>query len=245
MTRLMAAAFVGLCLVVCPPVPMPVYARTASDATLRVRVLDASGAVIPGATVTVRQGPTAPRTATTSMLGDVTLEALEPGRAELRVEAAGFEPRVIGSQRVRVGQNHVDVTLQIAKLAVQVDVARSLIDQLLDPRGQAFTRVLSPEMIAQLPDDPDEMQKVLEQIAGPGAVIRVNGFGGSRLPPKGQIRQIRISQTLVSAETHEFGVPTIDIQTQPGIDNWHTSMSASFRHGPLTARYPFSSVAPK
>jgi hypothetical protein len=244
MTRLVAAAFVALCLVVC--LPTSTSASSAADAvtSLHVRVLDATGAVIAGATVTVRQGQATPRTAVTSLVGDTTVEALEPGRVELRVEAQGFEPRVIGSQRVRAGENHVDVTLQIAKLAVQVDVARSLIDQLLDPRGQAFTRVLSPEMIAQLPDDPDEMQRVLEQIAGPGAVIRVNGFGGSRLPPKGQIRQIRISQTLVSAETHEFGVPTVDIQTQPGIDNWHTSMGASFRHGPLTARYPFSSTAP-
>jgi hypothetical protein len=67
-------------------------------------------------------------------------------------------------------------------------VSRDAREKQLDPRGDAFTRILTADMIAQLPDDPDELEKVLSQMAGPGATFRVNGFGASRLPLKSQIR---------------------------------------------------------
>ena len=55
----------------------------------------------------------------------------------------------------------------------------------------AFSNVLTAEQIAQLPDDPDEFENAINQLAGPGAQIRVNGFRGGKLPPKSQIREIR------------------------------------------------------
>ena len=45
----------------------------------------------------------------------------------------------------------------------------------------------------------------LEQMAGPGATFRVNGFTGGRLPPKSQIRQIRFRMNSFDAEYHEGG----------------------------------------
>ena len=44
---------------------------------------------------------------------------------------------------------------------------------------QRLTSSLSEQEIAELPDDPDELEQVLIQMAGPGATIRVNGFGGA------------------------------------------------------------------
>jgi hypothetical protein len=43
------------------------------------------------------------------------------------------------------------------------------------PSRDAFATVLTREQIANLPDDPDEMEQVLQDMAGPDAVIRVNG----------------------------------------------------------------------
>jgi hypothetical protein len=119
-------------------------------------------------------------------------------------------------------------------------VSRDALEKQLDVRGDAFTRVLTPDMIAQLPDDPDELENVLRQMAGPGATFRINGFGGSGLPPKGQIRQIRFSLNTFSAEMHELGMPIVDIVTQPGLDRWHTTLNAGFRNEALTARYAFA-----
>ena len=55
----------------------------------------------------------------------------------------------------------------------EVSVAPDKQERKTDPRGDAFSTVLTPAQIAQLPDDPDEMEQVLQQMAGPGATIRV------------------------------------------------------------------------
>ena len=54
-------------------------------------------------------------------------------------------------------------------------------------------------------------------MAGPGAVIRVDGFEGSALPAKAQIRSIRISRDQFAAEFHSAGGVSIEIITQPGL----------------------------
>ena len=87
-------------------------------------------------------------------------------------------------------------------------------------RGNSFTSELTPQEIAELPDDPDELQQVLDQMAGPGATMRVNGFTGGRLPPKSQIRSIRFRMNSFDAEYHEGGGFGIDIVTKPGMDDW-------------------------
>ena len=56
----------------------------------------------------------------------------------------------------------------------------------------AFSTVLTREQIDALPDDPDEMEEVLKAMSPPGATIRVDGFTGGELPPKSQIRSIRL-----------------------------------------------------
>ena len=85
-----------------------------------------------------------------------------------------------------------------------------------DPNNDRFSTVLSKDQIDALPDDPDEMEKVLKEMAGPGATIRVDGFRGGRLPPKSQIRSIRFSRDMFAAENHGGGLVFVDIVTQPG-----------------------------
>ncbi len=215
----------------------------APAASVRVRVTDDTGAVIVGARVSATQGSTPARTGTTGPVGDVLIDGLTPGRADIRVEAPGFEPRDLRGHRVREGVTRVDVRLQIEKLSMTVDVARDARERAMDPRSDTFSRVLTPADIAQLPDDPEELEKVLTQMAGPGASFRVNGFGGGRLPPKNQIRQIRFSLNTFSAETHDIGMPMVDITTQPGLDRWHGGFSFGFRNDALTARYAYGNGA--
>jgi len=220
--------------------PATPVAGQSTGPSLRVVVTDATGAVIVGARVTVRQPGRPERQVKTGEVGVAVLPDLVPGNAEIVVESEGFEAKTIGDRRIRAGVNRVDVRLQIAGLAVTVEVSRDAREKQLDPRGDAFTRGLTADMIAQLPDDPDEMENVLRQMAGPGATFRINGFGGSKLPAKGQIRQIRFSLNTFSAEMHELGMPVVDIVTQPGLDRWHTTLNAGFRNEALTARYAFA-----
>ena len=79
-------------------------------------------------------------------------------------------------------------------------------------------------------------------MAGPGAVLRVNGFRGGRLPPKGQIQQIRFRRNMFAADAHEPGFVSVDITTKPGLDNWRGSTSLGFRDDALNARNAFAPV---
>lgn len=216
------------------------FAQAPPETSLRVTVTDATGAVIVGATVTVKQAGQPDRQAKTGEMGVAVLNGLAAGPSDIGVEFEGFEPRTLTGRRLRSGVNRLEVRLQLGKLAMSIEVSRDLMEKMLDPRGDAFARVLTPDMIAQLPDDPEELENVLRQMAGPGATFRINGFGGSKLPAKGQIRQIRFSLNTFSAEMHELGMPVVDIVTQPGLDRWRTSMSAGFRNQALTARYAYA-----
>ena len=61
------------------------------------------------------------------------------------------------------------------------------------------------------------LQQQLQDMAGPGAVIRIDSFEGGALPAKAQIRSIRISRDQFAAEYHSAGGVSIEIITQPGI----------------------------
>jgi hypothetical protein len=213
------------------------------ETSLRVSVADATGAVLVGARITVRHSDVDVR-AVTNERGEATVTGLTAGVVDLRVESEGFEPHVQAGRHLRAGVNRADVRMQIAKIAEQVEVTRDARDRQTDARGEAFARVLTAEQIAQLPDDPDALEKALKQMAGPGATIRVNGFGGARLPPKSQIRQIRFNMNLFSAETHDMGNPLIDVISAPGTDAWRTGLNAGYRGAAMTGRNAFSPTEP-
>ena len=219
--------------------------------TLRVTVVDPSGAVIVGAHVALapaagspasvgnRQGPVA---LDTSSRGDALFTALEPGRYTVHVESDGFAPYDARDVRVRAGDNRREVKLVIAKVAETVDVGRDPRERASDPRSDAFATVLGQAEINELPDDPDEMEQMLRDMAGPGATLRVNGFRGGKLPPKNQIQQIRFRRNMFAADAHEAGFMSVDIITKPGFDNWRGSTNVGFRDAALAARNAFAPV---
>ena len=215
-----------------------------SDASLRVTVADPSGAVIVGARVTLRQaqGEEATTALDTGARGDVTFASLGPGRYTIHVESPGFEPAEVRDVRVRAGGNRREVKLAIAKLTATVEVGRDPRERGSDPRSDAFATVLSAAEIDELPDDADEMEQALRDMAGPGAVLRVNGFRGGKLPPKSQIQQIRFRRNMFAADTHEPGFVSVDITTKPGLDNWRGATSLGFRDAALNARNVFAPV---
>ena len=69
-------------------------------------------------------------------------------------------------------------------------------------RGSTFGTALTREQIEALSDDPDEMARQLQDMAGPGATMRVDSFEGAQLPPKAQIKAIHITRDTFAAENH-------------------------------------------
>ena len=212
------------------------------EAMLKATVVDQTGAVIVGAAVRLQpaEGSAAPVQTTTNERGEAVFTALPPGRYSLHAEFSGFAPRDLQDVRLRAGETRREIRLDIAKLAEQIEVGRDGRDRALDSRGDAFSNVLTRDQIDALPDDPDEMEEVLKEMGGPGAVLRVDGFRGGKLPPKSQIRGIRFRRDLFAAENHGGGMVFVDITTQPGMGPLRGSMDFTFRDESLNARNALS-----
>ena len=110
----------------------------------------------------------------------------------------------------------------------------------VDPRGPSFGTTLTREQLEALSDDPEILRQQLQDMAGPGAVIKVDSFEGGALPPKAQIRSIRISRDQFAAENHSAGGTSIEIITQPGLGPIRYNTGIRFRGGSLSGRSPFT-----
>jgi hypothetical protein len=217
----------------------------ARDGKLLVTVVDQTQAVIPAATVTVtgledatKAAPIAP--VQTSDQGVATLAGLKPGRYMIQAEFTGFEIGVLREVRIRAGENKHVIVLAIQGLQDSITVGRDAQESAADRRGGAFGSALTREQVDALSDDPDEMAKQLQEIAGGGAVLRVDSFEGGKLPSKAQIKSIHITRDAFAAENHSAGSLFIDIITQPGVGPLRGGGRYNLRDGALSGRSPFT-----
>ena len=204
------------------------------SASLKVVVLDQTGAALVTAGVTVVDPSGAARTYQVDERGEVSIPGLTAGTWIVRAEAEAFEP-FEGPVTLTRGTNTLTLSLPLAGLAEEVVVIMDT-----GSASSGFITTLSEQELAELPDDPDELEQVLMQMAGPGATMRVNGFRGGRLPPKSQIQQVRFRMNSYAAENHEAGGFGIDIITRPGMDDWRGMTNVGFRDETLNARNAFA-----
>lgn len=216
--------------------PILAQNRRPVEARLRVTVVDQTGAAIPNARVTIDNQR---QTLTTGKLGEASFGDLAPGKYQLQVDAEGFAPLTVKDLILRAGANNLEIKLNVGSVQEEITVGRDKREAGTDPRS-AFSAVLTEEQIAQLPDDPEEFEQALRNIAGPGASFRVNGFRGGKLPPKSQIREIRFRTNAYSAESHESSFMNVDIFTKPGLENWRGGFNLGFRDESLNARNAFA-----
>jgi hypothetical protein len=214
------------------------FAQAATNGTLRVTVVDQTSAVVVGATVTVTGGAAVK----TSDAGVASITGLTPGVYTIEIEFPGFEKRVLTDVRVRAGDNRQTAVLAIEKMEAAVTVEQDKQVAASDRNGPSFGTVLTRDQIQALSDDPTILQQQLEEMAGPGAVIRIDGFEGGALPAKAMIRSIRIARDQFAAEFHSAGGIAIEIITQPGIGPLRYFTNATMRAGSLSGKSPFVPV---
>jgi hypothetical protein len=216
------------------PASAPAKGQAAKDARVTITVVDQTGAVIPNATVTLTTAaPGAIAPATTNDKGIAVVAGLTPGRYTIQAEFPGFETRILKDLQVKAGDNKHVAVLAIQGLQDSVTVSRDAREAASDRRS-TFGTAMTREQIEALSDDPDEMQQQLQDIAGGGAVIRVDSFEGGRLPPKSAIKAIHITRDAFAAENHFAGGLFIDIITQPGIGPLRTNLNLRYRAGALS-----------
>jgi len=234
------AAFALAALCVASPVLAQAPSPANAAAQLRIVVLDETGSGIPSARITVSITAGAPVNATADERGIAVVPALPIGNVQLRIDAQGFATYA-SPLTLRRGANNQTVTLKIEGFQEQVVVDDAAATQ---ASGSAeTTKVLDEAVIEQLPDDPDELQALLEQMAGGvGAVFRVNGFTGGRLPNREDIRQVRFRTNSFAADNHDAGRVQVEIITRPAVQAWTGNLNANFRNDIFNARDAFAAT---
>ncbi len=227
--------------------------QSATGSTLRGQVVDDTDAIIPGAKVTLVLPGGKQRVVVADGSGEFVIPNVVPGVYNFFVEFKGFKPFTNPALKVPM-EGPLKAVMVIGEVEIATDVTELLNGVNVEPDQNLSATVLGEDIIKDLPNDPDELQSVLQGMAGPGAgagsggasgaEILVNGFRGGRLPPKEAILKITINQNPYSAEFSQPGFGRIEITTKPGNDNWRGSFNTSFRNSALDARNAFATQKP-
>lgn len=232
------------------PANAPSIAATGA-ATLRGTIKDPSGAVLPGAAVTLTDSDNGTRTVTSNSDGNYVFRQVPSGIYSLSTTFAGMQqgtPIAVSLSDGKATSANIVMNVQTQKQEVTVtDTTANVIST--EASNNASALVLKPEDLDALPDDPDDLQADLTALAGPsagpgGSQVFIDGFTGGRLPPKASIREIRINSNPFSAEFEKLGYGRIQIFTKPGTDRFHGQGYYTISDDVWNSRNPFLSVNP-
>ncbi|HXZ31639.1 MAG TPA: carboxypeptidase regulatory-like domain-containing protein [Terriglobales bacterium] len=221
-----------------------------SPGTLRGRVTDPSGAVVPNATVTVTSPDGRSSRAVTDDHGAYEIKGLAPGSYTVSTSANGFALSVEQNVAISPAQvQQLDIALEIEVQKEKLEVQDESVGVNTSASDNASAIVIKGQDLDALPDDPDELQQDLEALAGPsagpnGGQIYIDGFTGGQLPPKSSIREIRINQNPFSSEYDKLGYGRIEIFTKPGTDQYHGEFFLDGNDSVFNSLNPFTPDVP-
>jgi hypothetical protein len=230
----------------------PKRVATAITATVRGHIADPTGALIPGAIITVSNsaGKTV-ATATADSGGAYSVGGLAPGTYTVKATYEGFAPATTPAIQITVGQSkRVDISMAIVVEQQSVTVSDDEAPVVnVEASGNTSSIVMKDKDLDALSDDPDELSSELTALAGPsagpnGGEVYISGFTGGQLPPKSAIREIRINQNPFSSEFDRLGYGRIEILTKPGTDQLHGRFFGQGNDDAFNTGNPFTSVIP-
>jgi hypothetical protein len=247
---------------------LPAAAQVAGD--LRGRVLDTTGAAIPGASVDLTQTATGVKLHTVATsAGDYDFSHLVPGKYALSITASGFEQLLRSGVTVEVGTTTaLDLNLRAGAAR---DVMTVTADAPLIQAGEADIQTNIPGgTVIALPLNSRNFIQLTQLAPGvalpPGTVLpRINGgrprtneylFDGiSALQPEpGQvaffpiiddIAEFTVESDNVPAEFGRFNGGVVNVATRSGSNDLHGSVYHFFRNEDLNARNYFATTGRK
>jgi hypothetical protein len=153
----------GLLSVLVPPAAGAFAQVTTGD--IVGRVVDASGAVLPGATVTVENSGTRDvRSATTSATGDYVVNLLSIGNYVVRIELAGFQAQQ-SSVALRSGERiRVDGRLQLGSVTESVQVTAET--PLLQTESATLSTLVTETEVQDLPVNGRNFIRLIQLVPG-------------------------------------------------------------------------------
>src|SRR5205807_3427350 len=225
-------------------------ALLAQTGTVRGKVSDPSGAVIPNAVITAKSGSGQAKSATSGGDGQYQINGLAAGQYTVSASAQGFAPFSKTSVTLVEGRPlALDIPLEIEVIHQNVDVQSEGNTVDTAPASNSNSVVLKDKDLDALSDDPDELQSELQALAGPsagpnGGQMYIDGFTGGQLPPKSAIREIRINSNPFSAQYDKLGFGRIEIFTKPGTDKYHGQVQFNDNNSIVNSRNPFALTRP-
>src|SRR6202022_3420943 len=137
------------------------------------QVSDASGAAVPGATVTVTNKETGlRRSASTGDSGRFSFLLLKPGAYSVKVEAEGFEPQQNDAVSAGLGQKQtVDFIVRVAQSKESIEVMSE--PAILTPENANTSTPLNARALEDLPNPGGDLTYPLQFAAG--ALINTAG----------------------------------------------------------------------
>jgi hypothetical protein len=212
--------------------------------SLHVEAVDELGGTLVNAAVNCVGADGVTRTATHRGEGRYEVSGLPPGKYSLTIAVPGFNPGVVDSVEIVAGRaTTLKMTLRVTlEEPVWVEVEDKLSTA---PEDNAGAIVIRGDDLDALPDDPEDLTRALQAMAGPsagpgGAQFYVDGFSASAPPSKQSIREVRINQNPFSGEYDRLGFGRIDIFTRAGSNQFHGQGFFNFGDESLNSRNPFA-----
>lgn len=211
---------------------------------VRGKAIDALGALVSGASITIINAAGAQQTTQTNRDGAFTINNLAAGKYTLRASAPGFAAYENSEVEVAPGRTtSLDVMLTVTvneRVTVENEQPVNT-----DPEANASATVLHESDIQALPDNAADLAAALQALAGPaagpsGGEVFIDGFSGGRLPPRDTIREIRINQNPFSSEYDRLGFGRIEIFTKPGTEKYSGEAEFELEDESLNSRNPFA-----
>ena len=151
------------------------WAQGETTSAIVGQVSDATGAVVPDATVTLTNQETGfKRSAKTDSAGRLNFPQLKPGAYTVRVEARGFEPQQADNVFSGLGQKQtINFVLRVAQSKQVVEVGAEA--PIINPSNANTSTTLSASALEDLPNPGADMTYPLQ--FAPGALINTAGSG--------------------------------------------------------------------
>ena len=214
-----------------------------STGGLHGQVEDPTGAIIPGASVVLSGGGKTMQT-TSNGTGYYKFGSLAAGQYSVTTTIQGFTPYSVQDIAIAPGQNrNLNISMSIATQQQQVHVTAESNTISTSPSDNANAVVIKGKDLNALSDDPDELANELQALAGPaagpnGGQIYIDGFSGGQIPPKEDIREIRVNVNPFSAEFDRLGYGRIEIFTKAGTGHLHGHLFVMGNYSGLNSQNP-------
>jgi hypothetical protein len=213
-------------------------------ADLKGTVKDELGGAIAGAIVKLTADNQQPRSTTSDASGGYVFVNVPPGHYEVAVSRLGFAPV---NRTIDIGPGSHAVIEVMMRVAInqRVDVVGSLEDFRRATGMSPAGLMLGPEHLGALPDDPDELLRVLRELSATSGrpddvAVYIDGQPiAARLPPKSMIQSVRISTNSFASEFAEPSSGLVDIITKPAVSDYRGESQLIFNDSRLNARNAF------